>query len=192
MLTGALLTLVGKEAADVKESTITSPVFACSCSLANHVQRVKGCSSGCVSLVQLCSQLAFEITSTQPRMAPPKSPWNKIASNVPVHQHGFPAPAKASAKENMPNKPFSPAPVNEGNEQAQEDEIEVLKAIYMEDFEEIESKGAWSVSLFTDVFRSNSRVSTRNSCLYLYLACNDSSVKRDSDTSFADNGPENH
>jgi hypothetical protein len=34
-----------------------------------------------------------------------------------------------------------------GNAQAQEDEREVLKAIYMEDFQEVEAKGAWSVRL---------------------------------------------
>jgi len=28
---------------------------------------------------------------------------------------------------------------------AQTDEIEALKAIYMDDFEEVEAKGAWSV-----------------------------------------------
>lgn len=33
----------------------------------------------------------------------------------------------------------------EGYAQVQEDELEVLKAIYMDDFEEVEAKGAWSV-----------------------------------------------
>lgn len=33
----------------------------------------------------------------------------------------------------------------DGYAQAQEDELEVLKAIYMDDFEEVEAKGAWSV-----------------------------------------------
>jgi translation initiation factor 2-alpha kinase 4 len=48
---------------------------------------------------------------------------------------------KPSAKENQSARP------TDGNAQAQEDELEVLKAIYMEDFAETEAKGAWSVCM---------------------------------------------
>lgn len=43
--------------------------------------------------------------------------------------------------------PLLPTPTEgyEGYTQIQEDELEVLKAIYMDDFEEVEAKGAWSV-----------------------------------------------
>lgn len=62
-------------------------------------------------------------------MAPPKSPWNKNPA-----KHGTPAKSlKGDDK---------PASIDYA--QVQSDEIEVLRAIYMEDFEEIETKGAWS------------------------------------------------
>ena len=48
---------------------------------------------------------------------------------------------KPPAKENQSGRP------TDGNAQAQEDELEVLKAIYMEDFAETEAKGAWSVCM---------------------------------------------
>jgi translation initiation factor 2-alpha kinase 4 len=46
---------------------------------------------------------------------------------------------------------------SETYEAAQEDEREVLKAIFMDDYEESEAKGAWSVSS-TDTANFNSKM----------------------------------
>ncbi|KAF2841608.1 kinase-like protein [Patellaria atrata CBS 101060] len=84
-------------------------------------------------------------------MAPPKSPWNKIAAqglNTENASPSKPSPAKSKAK--SLDKPQPPTPMatlstsTMNYTQAQDDEIEALKAIYMEDFEEKELKGAWS------------------------------------------------
>lgn len=48
------------------------------------------------------------------------------------------------AKHKNGHLPFGATP-SEDYAQAQEDELEVLKAIYMDDFEEVEAKGAWHV-----------------------------------------------
>jgi hypothetical protein len=80
-------------------------------------------------------------------MAPPKSPWNKLVPNSQVPHHGSPTPQRTSATEDKSQEPLPAAAVNESLEQAQQDELEVLKAIYMDDFEEVETKGAWSVSI---------------------------------------------
>lgn len=48
---------------------------------------------------------------------------------------------------------------SETYEQAQEDEREVLKAIFMDDYEESEAKGAWSVSNRTQYLWRNKSVS---------------------------------
>ncbi|KAF2811445.1 kinase-like protein [Mytilinidion resinicola] len=77
-------------------------------------------------------------------MAPPKSPWNKIATNA-SSQNAFPAMGmgKSPTKENKPATPAS-APVSETYAKAQDDEIEVLQAIFPDEYEEVEFKGAWS------------------------------------------------
>lgn len=63
-------------------------------------------------------------------MAPTKSPWNKIVnSSTPTKKNGAPSDA-------------TPALANYA--QAQDEEIEALKAIYMDDYEDVETKGAWS------------------------------------------------
>ena len=60
----------------------------------------------------------------------PKTPWNK----------------KATISTNVPNKahadPVSTAQIN--YEEVQSEELEALQAIYMEDYAEVEVKGAWS------------------------------------------------
>jgi translation initiation factor 2-alpha kinase 4 len=43
-------------------------------------------------------------------------------------------------------RPPLASPSSETYDQAQEDEREVLKAIFMDDYEESEATGAWSVS----------------------------------------------
>jgi len=85
--------------------------------------------------------------STQPTMAPPKSPWNKIVTSTPPAQNAFPSMGKSSANEDDSRTLASPVQASETYAKAQDDEIEVLQAIYMEDFEDIELKGAWSVSV---------------------------------------------
>ncbi|KAF2474345.1 kinase-like protein [Lindgomyces ingoldianus] len=81
-------------------------------------------------------------------MAPPKTAWNKIVTNAPSQKNSSDAlgksPAKSLAKENKPGKQPALSQHVDNNEQAQEDEVEVLKAVFMEDFEEVEVRGAWS------------------------------------------------
>lgn len=52
-----------------------------------------------------------------------------------------------SIKEDHPGEPALVSQPADVYARAQEDEREVLRAIFMEDFEEIEAKGAWSVSI---------------------------------------------
>jgi translation initiation factor 2-alpha kinase 4 len=47
-------------------------------------------------------------------------------------------------------RPPLASPPAESYDQAQEDEREVLKAIFMDDYEESEATGAWSVSCSLD------------------------------------------
>lgn len=47
---------------------------------------------------------------------------------------------------------------SETYEKAQEDEREVLKAVFMDDYEESEAKGAWSVSTETSPLKSPLRL----------------------------------
>lgn len=82
-------------------------------------------------------------------MAPTKSAWNKIVSNASTPaKHVPPNQAKASPGKG-PKSPEQLTPATNtvpstDYTKAQEEEIEVLQAIYMEDYEEIETKGAWS------------------------------------------------
>ncbi|KAL1626626.1 eukaryotic translation initiation factor 2-alpha kinase [Diplodia seriata] len=76
-------------------------------------------------------------------MAPTKPPRKKIVTDpkTPTKTHGNPA-----AKGQQPDEPATPGPqaATANYAQAQADEIEALKAIYMEDYEDVETKGAWS------------------------------------------------
>ena len=60
----------------------------------------------------------------------PKSPWKKKAT------------PSTDAKRNVGSELVASTAIN--YEEAQTDEVEALQAIYMEDYEEIEVKGAWS------------------------------------------------
>lgn len=113
----------------------------------HYVRRVKGSSFGCVSLGLSLNALTHQSPSTQPTMAPPKPPWNKIVTSAPPAQNAFPSMGKSSAKEDNSRSLASPVQASETYAKAQDDEVEVLQAIYMEDFEDIELKGAWSVSV---------------------------------------------
>lgn len=81
-------------------------------------------------------------------MAPKQTPARKKnAPNGSTPQSTPAAMGKPAAKENQPGGPPLVSPPTEGYAKAQEDELEVLKAIYMDDFEEVEAKGAWSVRI---------------------------------------------
>ncbi|KAF2766783.1 Serine/threonine-protein kinase [Teratosphaeria nubilosa] len=60
----------------------------------------------------------------------PKSPWNKKTSHVTVASR-----QQAAAEASSPTINY---------DEVQREECEVLQAIYMEDYEEVETKGAWS------------------------------------------------
>jgi translation initiation factor 2-alpha kinase 4 len=74
----------------------------------------------------------YKITKTK------KQPQNVLAS----HANGG-SPARSPTAETLPDHP---AVASQAAEAAQEDEREALKAIFMDDYEESEAKGAWSVS----------------------------------------------
>jgi len=77
-------------------------------------------------------------------MAPPKTPRNKKKSDANTSQPVAPnmgGDAKGSHPEGSSRAPQLP----EALAKVQEDEREVLKAIFMDDYEEVEAKGAWSV-----------------------------------------------
>ena len=79
-------------------------------------------------------------------MAPHKTP--KIKKQ---QQHAFTSPngsspATSPIHESLPVRPSMVSQPSETYEKAQEDEREVLKAIFMDDYEESEATGAWSVS----------------------------------------------
>jgi translation initiation factor 2-alpha kinase 4 len=86
-------------------------------------------------------------------MAPPKTPKNQKQP-----QHLFSGlgngalPATSPIKETLPVRSPMATPPTDTYEKAQEDEREVLKAIFMDDYAESEAKGAWSVS-FQRLFR---------------------------------------
>lgn len=74
-------------------------------------------------------------------MAPHKTPRNKKH-----HQNVFAANGNSAMGAASPIEDLSPGGHSETYEKAQEDEREVLKAIFMDDYKEVEAKGAWSVS----------------------------------------------
>ncbi|KAF2637752.1 kinase-like protein [Massarina eburnea CBS 473.64] len=75
-------------------------------------------------------------------MAPPKTPQNRKQIDVFTPENMAPAGKSAadSPQEDFP----TPAQPSEALAKTQEDEREVLKAIFMDDYEEIEAKSAWS------------------------------------------------
>ncbi|KAF2795299.1 Serine/threonine-protein kinase [Melanomma pulvis-pyrius CBS 109.77] len=77
-------------------------------------------------------------------MAPPKTPRKKNIPNATTPQTIDCAMANSSAKENQPGRTPMVSQPADAYAKAQDDEREVLKAIFMEDFEEAEAKGAWS------------------------------------------------
>jgi translation initiation factor 2-alpha kinase 4 len=80
-------------------------------------------------------------------MAPPKTPKNqKQPQKVLAGLENGPSPATSPIDEMLPVRSLMSALPTETYEKAQEDEREVLKAIYMDDYVESEATGAWSVS----------------------------------------------
>jgi len=80
-------------------------------------------------------------------MAPPKAARKKNIQNGSAPQDLEFAMGAPSIKEDHPGEPALVSQPADVYARAQEDEREVLRAIFMEDFEEIEAKGAWSVSI---------------------------------------------
>jgi translation initiation factor 2-alpha kinase 4 len=81
-------------------------------------------------------------------MAPHKTPKNKKQQqNVLTSKANGGSPTTSPVSEMVPDRPPLSSQPSETYEKAQEDEREVLKAIYMDDYEESEAKGAWSVSV---------------------------------------------
>jgi translation initiation factor 2-alpha kinase 4 len=78
-------------------------------------------------------------------MAPPKTPRKKNIPNASTPQSLDFAMGNPSANEDQPGRSPMAAQPADTYAKAQEDEREVLKAIFMEDLEEVEAKGAWSV-----------------------------------------------
>jgi translation initiation factor 2-alpha kinase 4 len=79
-------------------------------------------------------------------MAPHKTPKNKKQQNVLTSNTNGGSPATSPVTETLPVRSPMASQPTETYEKAQEDEREVLKAIFMDDYEESEAKGAWSVS----------------------------------------------
>lgn len=80
-------------------------------------------------------------------MAPHKTPKNKKQQqNVFLPQGHGPSSATSPNKETSPIRPSMTSQHAETYEKVQEDEREVLKAVFMDDYEESEARGAWSVS----------------------------------------------
>ena len=81
-------------------------------------------------------------------MAPHRTPRNKSKQqNVLTSKTNGGSPATSPVTEALPIQPRMDSQPSETYEKAQEDEREVLKAIFMDDYEESEATGAWSVSV---------------------------------------------
>lgn len=79
-------------------------------------------------------------------MAPHKTPRNKKhQQNVSTPNWNDGTEATSPLQDMQPGRPPMVSQPSETYEKAQEDEREVLKAIFMEDYEESEATGAWSV-----------------------------------------------
>jgi len=77
-------------------------------------------------------------------MAPPKTPRNRKHSDGLPLQTNAPGTGKAPQDSENRRPPMASQP-SDALARVQEDEREVLKAIFMDDYEEVEAKGAWSV-----------------------------------------------
>jgi translation initiation factor 2-alpha kinase 4 len=79
-------------------------------------------------------------------MAPHKTPKNKKPQQHAFASHNGGLPATSPTRESLPVRPSMVSQSTETYEEAQENEREVLKAVFMDDYEESEATGAWSVS----------------------------------------------
>jgi hypothetical protein len=80
-------------------------------------------------------------------MPPRKAAWSKIASNnnEPASQSASPAQGAKSPQKAAKN---AANPTMTNYDEIQKNEVEVLRSIYMDDFEDVSVKpGAWNVSL---------------------------------------------
>lgn len=87
-------------------------------------------------------------------MAPHKTQKNKKQQQ---HAHPSPngvgSPATSPMQESLPVRPSLVTQSTETYEEAQENEREVLQAVFMDDYEESEATGAWSVSCLQSLAR---------------------------------------
>jgi eukaryotic translation initiation factor 2-alpha kinase 4 len=99
-------------------------------------------------------------------MVPPPSPWNRSKYD-PANQASYPLPGETSRPGVRPPLPKTQSGGSVDYSQAQKEEIEALRAIYMEDFQDADVRGAWSVSISSIVLLRNSQnsISTRKSLL---------------------------
>lgn len=79
-------------------------------------------------------------------MAPHRTLRDKKQKNVFYSNTSSGAGPTSPTQETLPLRPALVSQPSEAYEAAQEDEREVLKAIFMDDYEESEATGAWSVS----------------------------------------------
>jgi translation initiation factor 2-alpha kinase 4 len=80
-------------------------------------------------------------------MAPHKTPRKKSVQHDATTPTGNDGMGPTSpVGESLPLRPPIFSQPSETYEKAQEDEREVLKAVFMDDYEESEATGAWSVS----------------------------------------------
>jgi translation initiation factor 2-alpha kinase 4 len=79
-------------------------------------------------------------------MAPHKTNDNHHQHNASTSDASDTMAATSPVGESLPVRPPIVSQLSETYEKAQEDEREVLKAVFMDDYEESEATGAWSVS----------------------------------------------
>lgn len=82
-------------------------------------------------------------------MAPHTTPRNKkLQQNGSTSSGNGTSGTTSPVRETLPALPSMVPQTSETYEKAQEDEREVLKAVFMDDYEESEATGAWSVSCY--------------------------------------------
>lgn len=80
-------------------------------------------------------------------MAPQKTHRNKKHQQHVAASSNGDSPVTSPIQESLPSRPALTTTSTETYEEAQENERQALQAIFMDDYEESEATGAWSVSL---------------------------------------------
>lgn len=79
-------------------------------------------------------------------MAPHKTQKNKKQQQNALSSPNGGSPATSPMQESLPARPSLVTQSTETYEEVQKDERDVLQSVFMEDYEESEATGAWSVS----------------------------------------------